>query len=81
MSKNENTAILDTIKYTYYQEGNCVDGGDEKLEIEIKSSLGIDNDEGGFFVIKTKQWSFDSPEELYDILNRIKGSTEKAINK
>ena len=48
--------VLQRAVFEFNQEGNCVDGGFESLEIRCESSLGIDNDEGCFYVLKTEQW-------------------------
>lgn len=66
-------AKLEKASFTFSQEGNCsgTTGISEELTIECDSSLGIDNDGGCFYVIRTEGWSFDSIEELQEILNRI----------
>lgn len=43
----------------------------ELLEITFQSSLGIDNDEGGYFVLKTNSWSVESAQELQKLFDRI----------
>ena len=63
---------LSSAKFEFNQEGNCVDGGFEELTIRCESSLGIDNDEGCFYVLETEQWSFNNISELEEIINRIK---------
>lgn len=67
--------------FEFSQESNCVDGGTEAdieiLNIRCESSLGIDNDEGCFYVLKTEQWSIDSTDDLQKLFDRI----SKAINK
>lgn len=67
--------------FEFTQEGNCVDGGTvadiEILNIRCESSLGIDNDEGCFYVLKTEQWSIDSVDDLQKLFDRI----NKVINK
>jgi hypothetical protein len=68
----DNTANLDYVQATFFQEGNCMDGGDEEIIIEYKADLGLDNEKGGFFVIKTEQWSFNDIEEFEQMLQRIK---------
>lgn len=61
--------------FTFYQEGNCIDGGDEELEIRCESSnFGLD--EGCFYVLKTEQWAFDSIDELKELIERV----NKVIN-
>jgi hypothetical protein len=77
---NPNRAQLDTMTFRFYQEANCVDGGEsEQLIVEAKSSLGIDGDGGAFFVLRTKQWAFDDMndfEEFVSLLRRV----EAAVN-
>ena len=75
--EEENKPLLEEATFKFSQEGNCVDGGDEHLEIRCDSSLGIDRDGSCFFILKTEQWSVDSTEELQALFDRIK----KVINK
>ena len=77
--EEENKPLLENVTFNFSQEGNCVDGGDEYLEIRCESSLGIDRDEGKstFFILKTQQWAVDSTDDLQELFNRIK----KVINK
>ena len=75
--EEENKPLLEEATFKFSQDGNCVDGGDEFLEIRCDSSLGIDRDGSCFFILKTEQWSVDSTEELQELFNRIK----KVINK
>jgi hypothetical protein len=79
MSKitNMDKPILSSATFEFSQEGNCVDGGEEELIIRCESSLGIDNDGGCFYVIKTEQWAFEDVSELQEIIDRI----SKVINK
>jgi hypothetical protein len=72
-------AELDTVTFTFTQEANCVDGTSHDLEVltvEAKSSLGIDRDEGAFYVLRTEQWSIDGVDEISDIIKKC----EKAID-
>jgi hypothetical protein len=70
-------AKLETVTFTFIQEANCHDGGEiEELIIEAKSSLGIDNDGGAFYVIKTEQWAIDGTEEIRDILKRVENAID-----
>ena len=63
---------LECCSFTFTQECNCVDEGDlEELVIRCESSLGIDRDEGCFYVLKTEQWSIGSIEELQELFDRI----------
>lgn len=68
---------LESASFEFSQEGNCVDGDIEVLNIRCESSLGIDNDEGCFYVLKTEQWSIDSVDDLQKLFDRI----TKVINK
>lgn len=69
---------LEAAIFEFSQEGNCVDNNDvEVLEIRCESSLGIDRDNGYFFVLKTEQWSIDSADDLQKLFDRI----NKVINK
>lgn len=70
--EEENKPILENATFNFSQEGNCVDGGDEFLEIRCESSLGIDRDEGCFFILKTEQWAVESVEDLQVLFDRIK---------
>jgi hypothetical protein len=72
MENNEpERATLDMVSAVFMQEGNCVDGGDETITVEYKSDLGVDNTDGGFFVIKTEQWAFENIEEFAEMIKRV----------
>jgi len=75
--EEENKPLLEEATFKFSQDGNCVDGGDEFLEIRCDSSLGIDRDESCFFILKTEQWSVDSTEELQALFDRIKKVIDK----
>jgi hypothetical protein len=62
---------LEKATFEFSQEGNCVDGGIETLEIRCDSSLGIDNDGGCFYILKTEQWAIDSVDDLQKLFDRI----------
>jgi hypothetical protein len=68
--ENESTK-LESAVFNFYQDGNCVDGGHEQLEIRCESSLGIDNDGGCFFILKTEQWAIESADDLQKLFDRI----------
>lgn len=68
---------LESASFEFSQEGNCVDGDIELLNIRCESSLGIDNDGGCFYVLKTEQWSIDSTDDLQKLFDRV----SKAIKK
>ena len=76
---NPNRATLDEMTFRFTQEANCVDGTSDDVEeiiVEAKSSLGIDNDGGAFYVLRTEQWAFDDVNELATMLRRV----EVAVN-
>ena len=73
----EDKPKLENASFTFNQDGNCVDGGLEELTIRCESSLGIDNDEGCFYVLKTEQWAICSAQDLQELFDRI----SKVINK
>lgn len=65
---------LEKASFEFSQEGNCINGSDaiEILTIECESSLGIDNDEGCFYVLKSETgWSIDNVGELQKLLDRV----------
>ena len=71
---------LDCCSFTFTQEGNCRGTTDEyeELIIQCESSLGIDNDEGCYYVLKTSTgWSIDNIEELQKLFDRIQKAIEK----
>jgi len=75
--------LLESAKFEFSQEGNCVEGdGAEFLEISCVSSLGIDREEGKchFFILKTEMWSISNVEELKKLFDRIEKSIKKAKN-
>jgi hypothetical protein len=65
---------LESATFKFSQEGNCVDGGVESLEIRCESSTGIDNDGGCFYILKTEQWAIDSVDDLQKLFDRIQKS-------
>jgi hypothetical protein len=69
--------MLESASFSFSQEGNCVDGDIETLEIRCESSLGIDRDEGCFYVLSTEAWSMDGTNDLQKLFDRI----SKVINK
>lgn len=70
--EEENKPLLEEATFKFSQDGNCVDGGEEFLEIRCDSSLGIDRDKGCFFILKTERWAVDSADDLQELFNRIK---------
>lgn len=75
----EQGTLLEEAAFRFSQDANCLTDADEYefLEIETKSSLGIDRDNDCFFILKTNKWSIDSIEDLEKLFDRIK----KVINK
>jgi hypothetical protein len=70
----EQGTLLEEASFRFSQDANCLSDADdyEFLEIETRSSLGIDRDEDCFFILKTQKWSVDSIEDLEKLFNRIK---------
>jgi hypothetical protein len=67
----EDRVTLESAKFEFSQEGNCVDGGYESLEIRMESSLGIDRDGGAFYILKTDGWAIEGVEDLQKLFDRI----------
>jgi len=64
---------LEKCSFTFNQEGNG-NGTTQEIEtliIECESSLGIDNDEGCYYVLKADGWSIDNVNELQELFDRI----------
>jgi hypothetical protein len=79
---NPNKPKLERVVFTFVQESNCVDNQNddwEELEVRCESSLGIDYDNGCFFVLKTEQWSIDSKREFDEMLSRIGDAVKAAL--
>lgn len=74
-----NYPILERATFEFSQEANGLSHPDdaEFLTIECESSLGIDNDNGCFYVLKTEQWSIDNEQDLKLLFDRI----QKVIKK
>ena len=69
---------LEKATFEFSQEANCVSKDElETLTIECESSLGIDADEGCFYILKTEGWSIDSAQELQDLFDRISKTLKK----
>jgi hypothetical protein len=64
---------LERCSFSFGQEGNTNGSTDtyEELTIECESSLGIDNDEGCYYVLKTNGWSVDNVNDLQELFDRI----------
>ena len=77
-------AELDTVTFTFTQGTNCVDGPSndiETLTVEAKSSLGIDEDGGAFYVLRTQQWAVDEADEINEIIKRCERAIKAVVNK
>jgi hypothetical protein len=75
-----NVPNIESMTFEFSQESNCVDGGDlEILTVEAKSSLGIHEDGGAFYVLKTEQWSVDGVEDMAKLLSRVDAAVKAAI--
>lgn len=70
----EQGTLLEEATFRFSQDANCLSDQDEYefLEIEARSSLGIDRDNDCFFILKTDKWSIDGVEDLEKLFNRIK---------
>jgi len=70
----EQGTLLEEATFRFSQDANCLSDQDEYefLEIEAKSSLGIDRDNDCFFILKTDKWSINGIEDLEKLFNRIK---------
>ncbi len=52
----------------FEQEGNCCDGGDEFLEVQIKDGGG-----GKFIVFKTEQWAA-TKNDILEIFDKVEAA-------
>lgn len=70
----EEEVLLEEATFRFSQDANCLSDRDEYefLEIETRSSLGIDRDGECFFILKTDKWSVDSIEDLEKLFDRIR---------
>ena len=69
----ENNLNLEEAIFSFSQDGNCISDSDnaEFLEIKCVSDLGIDRNEGCFYILKTEGWSIDNVGELQALFDRI----------
>ena len=77
-----NKPKLEKVVFTFTQEGNCIDSKRdewEELEVRCESSLGIDYDNGCFFVLKTEQWAIDSLKDLEETMDRVNSAIKAAL--
>ena len=70
----EQGILLEEASFKFSQDSNCISDRDEYefLEIEARSSIGIDRDNDCFFILKTEKWSVDSAEDLEKLFDRIR---------
>lgn len=75
----EEEVILEKATFEFSQEANCISNSNEieTLTIDFESSLGIDRDEDGFFVLKTDKWSVNDEQDLKKLFDRIKKLIKK----
>ena len=67
----EQQPTFERATFTFTQDGNCIDGGDEQLVIRCESDLGIDRGGGCFYVLETEGWAIESVDELQKLFDRI----------
>lgn len=72
MENKSDKPELYSIQATFTQEGSCIDGGFEEIVIQLRSDLGLDYRDDGFFTIRTESWSIDNIQELEELFNRLK---------
>ncbi len=66
-------------KYTFSQDCDTwqTEGDSQTIEVDI---IGVgDNDK--YFIIKTDRWSFDTPDELFNMLKKLMIKFEEAGGK
>ena len=75
----EEEIILERATFEFSQEGNCISDSDaaEFLTIECESDLGIDRNEGCFYVLKTEKWSINDEQDLKKLFDRIQTVIKK----
>jgi hypothetical protein len=69
----EEEVKLERATFEFTQEPNCMSDKDdyETLIVEVESDLGIDNTDGGFYVLKTEKWSINDEQDLKKLFDRI----------
>jgi hypothetical protein len=75
----EQGILLERATFEFSQDGNCISSSDqyESLTIECEASLGIDRDEGCFYVLKTEKWSINDEQDLKKLFDRIQKTIKK----
>lgn len=71
--------ILWELKATFIQDGNTLGTTDETERLEIRlERQDFDEDDPFWLVIKSETgWSFGSPEELAELIEKMKQPTER----
>ena len=71
--------LLERATFEFSQDGNCMSDSDaaEFLTIECESDLGIDRNEGCFYVLKTEKWSINDEQDLKKLFDRIQTVIKK----
>lgn len=75
---------LEKCVFEFSQEGNTngTTSEYEDLTISCESSLGIDNEGGCFYVLKSESgWSIDNVNDLQELFDRIKKVIKQDDNK
>ena len=75
---------LERCIFEFSQEGNTngTTSEHEDLTISCESSLGIDNDGGCFYVLKSESgWSIDDINDLQELFDRIQKVVKQDGNK
>jgi hypothetical protein len=75
-----NTPELQQVTFEFSQEGNCLNGGDESITIQVRADLGIEKGGGFFFEISTDGWSIDSKEEMNELFDRVSRAVNGMVN-
>lgn len=83
---NKDGYTLDSVKFTFYQDTNQVNGDNdevEELDVECLSHFGINNEKTFFMNFKTGKfgWSIENPQEFFDLLNIVSNSVKFAGDK
>ena len=70
---------LDKVTFEFTQDEHCMSNdrsGVESITIECMSDLGLSDDGGGFFVLKTEQWAIDGTEDIVKLLMKVKQAVD-----
>lgn len=68
----ESKPKLEEAVFTFTQEAHCNSSEEyEEIKIAYMSSLGVDRDKGGYFVLKTDSWAVENENDLKELFDRI----------